>query len=129
MDSALSVFMLFVPHGILSGACKSNSDVCNEHQIYIRFQGADKDIYLHKCMLESIDTNQQGARMDMSHRFYNLENACILSVFFNPVDCRQGNLRLRKMTLKHFFLWFKLKFALGRLSFLGASLLNLLFRC
>ena len=104
MDLQLFMFMLFVLHGTLLDVCKNNSDEYNSHQIYIRFQGVDKDISLRMCMLESIDTIQWDAQMDRSRHFYNLDNAYILFVFFNPADYHQVNLHLRKKTQKHFFL-------------------------
>jgi hypothetical protein len=128
MDSLLFMFMLFVLHDILVDVCRNNSDEYNLHQIYIRFQDADKDISLRMYMLESIDTTQLDVQMDRSHHFYNLENAYILFVSFNPVSSLQGNLHLWKKTQKHSKLLFKLKFALGQLSFLGVRLLHFLVR-
>jgi hypothetical protein len=128
LDSLLVMFVLFVPLDILLDVCKSNSDEYSLHQIYIQFPDASKDISLHMCMLENINTALLDAQMDRTHRFYNLENACILFIFFDLADFHQVNLHLKMKMLKHSFLWFMLKFVLGRLSFLEAIFLQLLVR-
>jgi hypothetical protein len=80
MDSLLFMFVLL---DILSDACKNNSGEYSLHRICSRFLGAGKDIFLRKCMLENIDITLLDAQMDRTRHFYNLENACILFVFFN----------------------------------------------
>jgi len=129
MDSLLFMFVLFVLLDILSDVCKNNSDEYSLHQIYTQFLGVGKDIYLRMYMLESIDIALLDAQMDRTHHFYNLENACILFVFFNLAGYHQVNLRLKKKMLKNSFLLFMPKFVLGRLSFLEAIFLQLLVRC
>jgi len=129
MDSLLFMFVLFVLLDILSDVCKNNSDEYSVHWICIRFLGVGKDIFLRMYMLESIDITLSDAQMDRTHHFYNLENACILFVFFNLADYHQVNLRLKKKMLKDSFLLFMPKLVLGRLSFLEAIFLQLLVRC
>lgn len=91
MDSLL---IMFARLDILLDACKNNSGEYSWHRICNLFLGAGKDIFLRMCMLESIDITLLDAQMDRTHHFYNLENACTLSVFFNLADSHQVNLRL-----------------------------------